>query len=78
MVRYSFPVGLFHSLFHAGLSRRTSCSFVALFFFLFTGSTSENCSFLSASSTRSSITVTLSPIENSRRVRCPIILRTFS
>ena len=22
MVRYSFPVGLFHSLFHAGLSRR--------------------------------------------------------
>src|SRR5450755_1755022 len=23
MVRYSFPVGLFHSLFHAGLSRRT-------------------------------------------------------
>jgi hypothetical protein len=23
MVRYSFPEGLFHSLFHAGLSRRT-------------------------------------------------------
>jgi hypothetical protein len=23
MVRYSFPVGLFHSLLHAGLSRRT-------------------------------------------------------
>jgi hypothetical protein len=23
MVRYSFPVGLFHSLQHAGLSRRT-------------------------------------------------------
>jgi hypothetical protein len=25
MVRYSFPVGLFHPLRHAGLSRRTSC-----------------------------------------------------
>src|ERR1019366_4699599 len=29
MVCYSFPVGLFHSLFHAGLSRRTRCSSVA-------------------------------------------------
>src|SRR5262249_40644834 len=45
---------------------------------LFILSTSENCSFFSASSPRSSITVTLSPIENSRRVRWPIILRTFS
>src|SRR6266498_1022262 len=29
VVCYSFPVGLFHSLFHAGLSRRTQCSSVA-------------------------------------------------
>src|SRR3954454_17956743 len=29
MVRYSFPVGLFHSLFHAGLSRRTRRSSAA-------------------------------------------------
>jgi hypothetical protein len=25
MVRYSFPVRLFHSLLHAGFSRRTGC-----------------------------------------------------
>jgi hypothetical protein len=25
MVRYSFPVRLFHSLLHAGLSRRSGC-----------------------------------------------------
>src|SRR5687767_15886610 len=31
MVRYSFPVGLFHSLFHAGLSRRTRCSSAAYY-----------------------------------------------
>ena len=29
MVRYSFPVGLFHSLFHAGLSPRTRRSSAA-------------------------------------------------
>src|ERR1700729_2163410 len=29
MVRYSFPVGLSHSLFHAGLSRRTPRSSAA-------------------------------------------------
>src|SRR5258708_2888672 len=29
MVRYSFPAGLFHSLFHAGLSRRTPSSSAA-------------------------------------------------
>ena len=29
MVRYSFPVGLSHSLFHAGLSRRTPHSSAA-------------------------------------------------
>jgi len=28
MVRYSFPVGLFHSLLHAGLSRRTRTTLV--------------------------------------------------
>ena len=30
MVRYSFPVGLFHSLLHAGLSRRTWAISVAM------------------------------------------------
>ena len=30
MVRYSFPVRLFHSLLHAGLSRRSGCPRLAL------------------------------------------------
>jgi hypothetical protein len=42
------------------------------------GSTSENCSLCSRGSTRSSSTRTVSPIENSRRVRWPMIFRVFS
>jgi hypothetical protein len=38
----------------------------------------ENCSLRSLASTRSRTTRTASPIENSRRVRWPTILRTFS
>src|ERR1019366_2882110 len=34
VVCYSFPVGLFHSLSHAGLSRRTRRSSAAICFFL--------------------------------------------
>src|SRR5674476_1320648 len=33
VVCYSFPVGLFHSLSHAGLSRRTRCSSAARLIF---------------------------------------------
>jgi len=54
------------------------CADFRFFPFATTRSTIANCSFRSSGSTRSSVTRTLSPIENSRRVRCPTIFRTFS
>src|ERR1043165_5679386 len=47
-------------------------------FFLNVGTTSENCSFFSTESTRSKRTRIFSPMEDSRRLRSPMILRTFS
>src|SRR3954462_724564 len=55
------------------------CIICHLLFFLFrSGSTTENCSRRSAGSTRSRLTRNRSPIENSRFVCAPTILRTFS
>ena len=80
------PIGLAHEKFAAGNEdqiehhARDLGAFLSFGGFLArgSGSTIENCSLRSAASTRSSDTRTRSPIENSRRVRWPTILRTLS